>query len=59
MAIRALKRRVGRAVYGHLREDHRCRQPGNGQPCCQYDVPTGGDQPNGTSARMASKQPSS
>ena len=25
MALRALKRRVGRAVYGHLREDHRCR----------------------------------
>jgi transposase len=21
----------GRAVYGHLREDHRCRQPGNGR----------------------------
>jgi transposase len=26
MALRALKRRVSRAVYGHLREDHRCRQ---------------------------------
>ena len=35
MALRALKRRIGRAVYGHLREDHRCRQPGNGQPCQQ------------------------
>jgi transposase len=32
MALRALKRRIGRAVYGHLREDHRARQPGNGQP---------------------------
>ena len=27
MALRALKRRVGRAVYGHLREDYRNRQP--------------------------------
>jgi transposase len=35
MALRALKRRIGRAVYGHLREDHRARQPGNGQPCQQ------------------------
>jgi D5 N terminal like len=35
MAFRALKRRIGRAVFGHLREDHRCRQPGNGQPCRQ------------------------
>lgn len=32
MALRALKRRIGRVVYGHRREDHRCRQPGNGQP---------------------------
>ena len=32
MALRALKRRIGRAVYGHLREDHRCRQRGNGEP---------------------------
>lgn len=35
MALRALKRRIGRAVYGHLREDHRCRQRGKGQPCQQ------------------------
>ena len=32
MALRALKRRIGRVVYGHLRRDHRGRQPGNGQP---------------------------
>jgi len=35
MALRALKRRIGRAVYGHLRGDHRCRQRGNGEPCQQ------------------------
>jgi hypothetical protein len=27
MALRALKRRICRAVYGHLREDHRYRPP--------------------------------
>ena len=32
MALRALKRRVGRAVYGHLREDHRCRHTAMGGP---------------------------
>ena len=32
MARRALKRRVGRAVYGHLREDHRCRHAAMGGP---------------------------
>ena len=32
MALRALKRRVGRAVYGHLREDHRCRHAAMGGP---------------------------
>ena len=32
MALRALKRRVGRAVYGHLREDHRCRHTAMGDP---------------------------
>jgi transposase len=35
MALRALKRRVSRAVYGHLREDHRCRQATSDGP----DVP--------------------
>ena len=28
MALRALKRRIGRAVYGHLLADYRARQPG-------------------------------
>jgi hypothetical protein len=35
MALRALKRRIGRAVYGRLREGQRGRQPGHGQPCPQ------------------------
>jgi hypothetical protein len=32
MALRALKRRLVRVVYGHLREDHRNRQAAGGQP---------------------------
>lgn len=32
MALHALKRRLVRVVYGHLREDHRCRQAASGGP---------------------------
>lgn len=32
MALRALKRRIGRPVYGHLRQDYRARQTGDGRP---------------------------
>jgi transposase len=32
MALRSLKRRLVRVVYGHLREDHRCRQAASGGP---------------------------
>jgi transposase len=32
MALRALKRRVGRVVFGHLREDYRARHHGGGRP---------------------------
>jgi transposase len=36
MAVRALKRRICRRVYGHLREDYRCRQ-------ASATTPTDGD----------------
>ena len=35
MALRALKRRLVRVVYGHLREDHRCRHAAMGGPASQ------------------------